>query len=111
MDIKETLEVIDFGMSVANGVYVSLKNDGKITAADAVNFMPALMALPAALEGADKVPAELGELSDVELGQIRDHILQKLPDIGEKWIVVAKESFTIAMSAYRIFFAFQAPKT
>lgn len=108
MTIKETLDVIDFGMAVADGVFASLKGDGKITMTDVGNFLPALTALPAALESADKVPAELTDLSEEEFGQIRDHIFKKLPDIGDRWVVIAKESIAIAMSAYRMIVALRA---
>lgn len=103
MDIKNTLDVIDFGMAIGNGVAKSLKDDGKVTVGDLPNFMPAVMLLPATIEGISDIPAELKELNESELGQIRDHIVTQLPEVGEKWLVVATESFSIAVSVYKIY--------
>ena len=102
-DIKNTLEVIDFGMAIAQGVFGALKDDGKITIGDLPQLMPALVAMPAAIEGIDQLPAELKDLDEKEVTLIRDHVLAKLPDVGEKWGVVAKEAITIAMSAFKIY--------
>lgn len=109
LGIKETLEVIDFGMAVSGGVFESLKNDGKITFGDMTNFTQAAMTITPAFENIGQIPAELKDLSAEELGVIQNHIVAKLPDIGEKWMVVARESLQIGISAQRIVQAFKAP--
>jgi hypothetical protein len=100
--VNETLEVISFGMLTAKGIVDSLKSDGKLDPSDYTNFLPGLMQIPDALTGLTDIPNELKELSPEEMILIRDHILTSLPDIGEKWIVVAKESFTIGFSILNI---------
>jgi len=108
--IKETTEVIDLGLALGNGVFQSLQDDGKITFGDVPKFGPALLAVAPAIEGVTQVPFELKELSDSELEQIRAHVQAKLPEIGDRWFVVATESLNIGMSAFRMYKAFQVPK-
>jgi hypothetical protein len=106
MDIKETKEAIKFGMAVGAGVFQSLKDDGKITLADASNFFGAVLELPTAIMGANQIPAELSDLSDSELVEIRDMVLSSLPGIGDKWLQVAKGALSIAGGALTVYSAF-----
>jgi hypothetical protein len=99
--IKETTEVIDFGLALFSAVVESLKNDGKITFADLPNFGPAVLAVPAAIGDVQLVPAELGELSETEIEQIAAHVLARFPTVGEKWRVIAEESLALGLQAYR----------
>lgn len=57
--IKETLEVIDFGLALATGIISSLSDDGKSSFADALNFGATFLALPAAFENISDLPSEL----------------------------------------------------
>ena len=108
--IKETLEVLDFILDLTGGFYKSIKNDGKFTAEDIANFLPALVSLPAAIEGFSLVLPELKDLNDAEMEQIKDKVINKLGGvigIEEKWLVVAQESINIAVSGIKLFKAFK----
>ncbi len=104
--IKETLEVIDFGLALA-GAGVNAMKDNEITGSDAQYIFPAIMTAVPAFTDITLVATELADLDDAELAQIRDHILSGLPAIGDKWAVVATESLKIGLSAYKLIQAFK----
>ena len=106
--IKETKEALVFGLEVGAGVFAALKDDGKVTVGDALVFTPAMVSLPAALDGADQIPAELKDLDENELMEIKDLVLGKLPTVGDKWYTVAAESINMGISAMKIFSAFKS---
>lgn len=107
--VNETLEVISFGMFVGKGVFDSLAGDNKIDVSDYTNFLPALMQVPDALTGISEIPKEMGELAPEEMILIRDHVLAALPEIGEKWVTVAKSAFTIGFEVLNILNAIKKP--
>ena len=107
LGIKETLEVIDFGLAIGEGLKKSL-DDGKVDASDFANFGPALMAIIPALDGVGGVVEEIKDIDTEEMIQIKDHILAKADWLGEKWVVVANEAVNAAIAVYKIYKAFKA---
>lgn len=103
LGIKETKELLVFGLDVGEGVFKSYADDGKITFGDATNFSDAVISVPAALKGVTDVPAELADLDEAEFGEIKDLVVARLPDIGDKWIVVANEALSIGTSIVKIY--------
>lgn len=106
--VNQTKELLIFGLAIGNGIYSSLADDGKITLSDFPKFSESLFTVPAALEGIIEVPAELKDLDESELGELKELVLSKLPNIGEKWLVVAKESLNIGLSALKVYNAFKS---
>lgn len=95
--IKETLEVIDLGLAIGYGIGKSYE-DGKFQATDIANFMPAVMEIPDALTGIGEVPNELADLSEEEVVQIKNHILNKaadIPGIEDSWMEYARGALLI----------------
>ena len=109
MDCKESKEVLACMLDLGEGFYKSLINDGKIDQADIINFLPTLMSLPIAIEGANLIPAELKDIEASDLVEIKDMILAKLGNLAgieEKWLIVAQGSINIAIEAIKIAKAF-----
>ncbi len=106
--IQETKDVIILGLAIGNGVYASLADNGKIGVEDMANLLPIITALPNALEGIGEVPKEIKDLNEAELAEIKNLVLEKLPNIGDKWLVVARESMNIGLAALKIYNAFKA---
>lgn len=104
--IQETKDVLLFGMALGNAIYASVADDGHVTLGDAANFVPAISAMPDALKNISEVPKELKDLDENELAEIRELVLSKIPDIGDKWLIVARESINIGISGMRIYGAF-----
>jgi len=67
--ITELKEVILTAAKFGNAVGRSLK-DGKIGIGDIAEFIPAVISLPAALEGISQIPAEVKDLTDEELNEL-----------------------------------------
>lgn len=99
--IKETLEVIDFGIAVSELVVKSMK-DGKIGVEDVQHIFPVILAAGPAFSGIGELKDELSDLSAEELAKIRDHVLAKMPNLGDKWMITASEALKIAISVYNI---------
>jgi hypothetical protein len=97
--IKETKELISFGMSLVGAAYTAKTNDGVIDGKDMALLVPPLMELPAAIEGAAQAMPELGELDEAEAIEIRDLVLAKLPGVGDKWKSVAQHALMVAQGA------------
>lgn len=101
--INEFLDVVDVGLLTINGYLLSLKNDGKINSDDYVNFLPPLLQIPDALTDVSLIPSELKDFQPEELEICKNHILSKIPGLGEKWKVVLIASFKIGAGIYEIF--------
>lgn len=110
--VKETCDVLAVGLDIGYGCGASIKDDGKITLSDAVNFMPAVLDIPPALENCMVIPSELTELDDEDMGQIRDFVLErgaKIPGIQQKWLRVATGAFKIGSGVVDIIGAIREP--
>lgn len=69
--VDETIEVIEFGFEFSDAIQRSLKDDGKITFKDSLNFASALFSYgPRAISGIQMVPKELSELSEEDREEI-----------------------------------------
>lgn len=99
--IEETLDVVDFGVAIANGAVKSLK-DGKVGISDIPHFISPLIKLPTALTGIDKVPAEIGDIDDVELEKLINHVKANLDVDNEKAMEIVQRSLTLIYDAYNL---------
>lgn len=57
--VSETVDLIEFLVSIAVAVKKSFADDGKFTVADALNFLSPVTLFPSAITGIDKVPLEM----------------------------------------------------
>jgi hypothetical protein len=62
-EVKDLLEVLDFGFKTQEAISTSLA-DGKVNILDVPNILKPMMAAGAALEGVKNVKKELSELTD-----------------------------------------------
>lgn len=100
--IENTLDIIDLGIALARGCMGAFE-DKEFSLSDLFEAGPAILALPAAIEGVTDVPAELQDLSAAEIEQIRDHVLAAVPEVGERWLVVAREAISVIRSVALIY--------
>ena len=79
--IKELKELVKFGLKLGEALGKALE-DGKINLVDALKFLPVLKDLKIALEGASEIPAELKDLDEAELQELKVFIKDEfnLPD-------------------------------
>ena len=75
MGVKDLKELVLFVCKLANG-FVKSMQDGKFNLLELVNFVPAVTALPAAIDNIDEVPAQLKDMDDAE----REEIIQAVKD-------------------------------
>lgn len=101
--IKDTLELIGFGLQIGNALYLAKTNDGVINGQDLPLAMPALLEMPAAIEGIANVVPELADLQEEELLQIKDLVLSKIPGVGEKWKSVATHALMVAQGGVGLY--------
>lgn len=91
--IKETLDCLDFGISVANGLKQA-KADNKYDVLDLQYLIGPGLKVQAALEGITAVGIEAGDLDESELEQIKAKVLSSGLLTSEKegeWLDVAAE--------------------
>lgn len=100
--IEETKDVILFGVSAANAVIASLKDDGKITVKDFPNLIAPMMKLPAALSGLNYVPAELADLTEVEKDELIQFVKANLEVDDAKAQAIIQKSIEAAYSIYNL---------
>lgn len=110
MGWNETKEALDFGLDMIHAGFEAKANDGKFDLIDLPLLMGPLMKLPAAIEGAGKVPQELapGEFSPEEQEEMKAMVLSRLanvPGIAEKWVRVVKACLMISQGLYEGFSA------
>jgi len=70
---KETIELLDGVFSLVDATRASLEDDGKITISDVGNYFGAVLKLPAAIGGINKIPKELAELSPASRQEVIDY--------------------------------------
>lgn len=76
--IKDSKEVKAFVVALIKGGMDAKKNDGKITGSDFVYLGPALLVMPAALDGISNVGAEFKDLDPAELQELAGDIAKDL---------------------------------
>lgn len=77
MDIQNLKEMVSL---VASGVNAGIKiaEDKKISMDDMQYVFAILQRLPAAVDGADKIPAELADMDSVESSELLAHVMKEL---------------------------------
>ncbi len=71
--IKETSEMFDAVISTKKAYESSVADNGKVDFPnDVLNFIDPLTKLPTAINGADKIPKELGDLNQAEIEQLAE---------------------------------------
>ncbi len=71
MDIKETKELVRFGMNLGNALQAAME-DNKIDFMDTIKFLPVLKDLKPAIDGIMSIPEELADLSNEEKEELMD---------------------------------------
>ena len=99
MGIDELKDVVAFGAELGNAIGKSLE-DGKITLTDAVNFVPALTSMPAALSGFGDVKKELDDLDAQEKEQLISYFQSKFDIPQEKTEAFIEDALKIAITVY-----------
>jgi hypothetical protein len=100
--IQETKDVLTLVLGLANGVAKSITDDGKFTIGDIQHFTGALFLLAPAFTGIENVPHELAELSEEEIAEVKNLILNNMPEIGDKWEAVAGNALLAAWHVYEV---------
>lgn len=79
--IKETRELFKSAVDFVNAVRISRQDDGRVTIpGDLTNFVTPLFGLPTAVDGADQIPAELRDLDQLEIQELRDEFGSLIDD-------------------------------
>ncbi|MBP98756.1 hypothetical protein CMK18_22640 [Candidatus Poribacteria bacterium] len=71
--LKETKEVLDFVISLGESLASSL-DDGSLGVTDLINFWEPVSKLSDALDGFEKIVAEIGNLTSEDLDYLREYI-------------------------------------
>lgn len=108
-DIKNTLEVVQFGVALAKAIDEAKKNDGKIDLADIGLLFPVAPLVVPMVEGIGTIPKELGDLSEAEL----EVLLAKAAEIlggtnNAATVVKVKAALKFAHAGYDLYKAFAA---
>lgn len=85
---KETKDLLDFALSLGNGLGNALEDGFQLS--DLALLLPALLKIGDALNGIGNVPAELADLDDTELADLKAFIQGKF-DIPQDKIEPAIE--------------------
>jgi hypothetical protein len=76
--INDLKDVALAGAAFGNAIYSAIADDGKINLADAAKFFTPVMKLPAAISGIGNVPAEIDDLQESEIEEIKKLIADEL---------------------------------
>ena len=99
---KELKEVLSFVAELGNAVGKSLE-DGKVSFVDARHFINAFSSAGAAVDGLDKVLAELKDLDQVEAQQLVDHVKMELDLADDDLERKIESGFELLKKAYEIY--------
>jgi hypothetical protein len=99
--IKETKELVKFGISVGESIDLSLA-DGKIGLDDAMNFYNAVLSAGDAFKDISKVPAELGDLDQEERDELLAFVEAEFDIANDKLEAVIEEALKTALQVYKL---------
>lgn len=98
-DIKETTEAMTFGISLAMAVDSATQDGFQWT--DIFNLVPPLTQLPAAIEGIEKVPAEIADLDDDERRELAEAIV-KLDFASDRSEEIAEQALKVGVDLAKL---------
>jgi len=112
MDWKETKEALAFGLGLIKAGFDAKANDGKFDIMDLPLLMSPMMQLPAAIDGAGKIPQELapGEFTPDEQDELKAFVIATLgefPGVQTKWLTLVRAALMISQGIYLGYTAFQ----
>jgi hypothetical protein len=105
-DIVQTKELVHFGLSAGVAVAKALE-DGKLSVIDVIKFLPVLKAAKEAFQGLDQIPAELGDLSDVEKAELVDMVKADFDLADDKVEAMIEAGFEVALNVLQIVTSFK----
>lgn len=99
--VKETIEMVDLGLSLAN-VGLAVGEDKKVDASDLPKVFAAVpglvVAVPAAIQGADQIDEEMSDLSVEEAAEVVAHVVGKLAVSDEHAKAIVVDALDLAAS-------------
>jgi len=106
--IKETKEIVKFGIDMGEAFDKALANDGKIGLDDAVLFFGAMMGAKAGFDGISKVPAELKDMDAAEAEELRLFVVEELDIINDKVEEVIERALGVVLNIYKLIVLFRS---
>lgn len=97
--IDETKDVVLFATLFADSIIKALA-DGKITFADAPYFFGAMIKLPKAISGIDKVPSEISDLDENEMKELIQIVKDNLGVPTDQCKIVVEKSLALVYAAF-----------
>ena len=99
--IKETSELLRFGLNLANGCAKSMA-DGKITLLDSIYFKDAVIHAPEAFSNVVDVPLELADLDNSEAEELKRIAVEEFCVDDEKVDSAVKAGIGIAVDLVKL---------
>lgn len=99
MGNKETKELIMFGVALGNGLGKTFE-DGKFKLMELTNFIPALIKLPAGLEGIGSVDDELKNMTPAERLDLVNEVAEQLDLPGDRAEAMIEDGFALGMAVW-----------
>ena len=97
---KETQEALTFVFSLAKGVQNSFSDDGKFTITDLPKFLPALLDLKDAYQGADQIPLEFKMANQAEADELKVWVKENF-DIADDQVEKAiEDAFAVILDLW-----------
>lgn len=97
--VSETCDVLELGVKILEAIKKSYE-DQTVSWIDAPNFIPAIIALFPAIEKADLIPKELGELDDEDQAIVKAKMLELVPEVGDGWMNFAEKAIAAVFVNY-----------
>jgi len=98
---KELQEALKFVIELGNGLGKSLEDD-KFSFSDLANFLPAVMAVPAAFGGINEIPNELDDLDEQERLDLIAFVEAELELEQDKAEEIAEKAFLILTELFNL---------
>lgn len=99
--MKETKEAIVAIAALITSGKASL-DDGKLGFTDALEFVDDIPKVFVAIQGADQIPSELAEMSDEDMDELEEMVVEKLDGFSGNTIEIVEESLNILLSIRNI---------
>lgn len=99
--IKETKEVVKFGLSIGHGIDKSMA-DGELGFADVVHFYDAMQSAGAAFKDISKVPGELADLDGSERTELLTYFEGELDLRGDELEATIEAALATALNIYSL---------
>lgn len=99
--LDETKQAVDFAIGLGKAIEASAE-DGVWNLMDIPNFIPALLKLFPAIEGADQIPLEFAQLTPDQITELKAYVTEQLDLNDDEVEAFIEDAFKVMLDVFML---------